>query len=181
LPSLVVLRVIPVATTACASLPIVSPEIVMVTAALAATVPPVKVTVRDVAAILALENVRLELATLGAAAVENKPDAKVTVITWPELMAPPTDGVNTIVAETAVLAAVESTEAIVMDAVVTLSPTAGAETSASLPSRVVCMVSAPDGFGPNAVLPIFKPVMVSVSKSVLPDFATRGAGDTDAK
>ena len=68
------------------------------------------------------------------------------------------------------------------------------------------MVSAPDGFGPNAVLPIFKPVMVNVnaapagrlvpaltlnmycvavmvslSKSVLPDNPTRGAGDTDAK
>jgi len=83
---------------------------------------------------------------------------------------------------------------------------AAAKTSASLPSRVVCMVSVPDGFGPNAVLPIFKPVMVrvnaapagrlspdfnrnmycvevivSLSKSVLPDLAMRGAGDTMSK
>ena len=163
MPSLVVLKVMPVAATACAALPIVSPETVIVTAALAATAPPVKVTVRDVAAILALEKVRPELAALGAVVVENKPDAKVTVITWPALMAPPTDGAKTIVAGTAVLAAVESTEAIVMDAVVTLSPTAGAETATPLPSRVVCIVSAPDGFGPKAVLPIVKPVMVRVN------------------
>ena len=156
----------PVAATARAVLPIVSPEIVRVTATLAAMDPPVNVTARDVVAKFTAESV-MEAApdTDGTGEVANRPAGKLIVISCVEDNAPPNDGVNTSVAATLALFAVEPMELMVSAAAVTALPTAGQDMETALPSSRVD-TDMPVRFGPDALLPIVKPDIV-ITKAVL--------------
>ena len=157
----------PVAATARAVLPIVSPEIVRVTATLAA-MEPVNVTARAVEAKkFAAESV-MEAApdTVGIGGeVANKPAGKLIAIVCVEDNSPPTDGVNTSVAATLALFAVDPMELMVSAAAVTALPTAGQGTARALLSSRVD-TDMPVGFGPDALLPIVKPDIV-ITKAVL--------------
>jgi len=162
----------PVAATARAVLPIVSPEIVRVTATLAAMDPPVNVTARDVEAKFTADSV-MDAApdTDGTGEVANRPAGKLMVTSCVEDNSPPTDGVNTSVAATLALFAVEPIELMFSAAAVTALPTAGQSMETALPSSRVD-TDMPVGFGPDALLPIVKPDIVitnAVLAAAVPD------------